>query len=53
VRIGTVQARYETVKPDEEEALNRRAIAAAVEALLTQVACLLDSTEGGSRDASA
>ncbi len=46
-----VQARYEAGDPDEEEALDRLAIVAEVEALLTQVARLLDSTEGGSRDA--
>lgn len=48
-----VQARYEAGDPDEEEALDRRAIVVEVEALLTQVARLLDSTESGSRDAPA
>lgn len=48
-----VQARYEAGDPDEEEALDRPAIVSEVEALLRQVARLLDATEGGSRHASA
>ncbi len=41
-----VQARYEAGDPDEEEALDRRAIVVEVEALLTRVARLLGATEG-------
>jgi HEPN domain-containing protein len=40
-----VQARYEAGDPDEDEALERPAIVAEVEALLTHVARLLDATE--------
>lgn len=48
-----VQARYEAGDPDEEEALDRPTIVSEVEALLRQVARLLDATEGGSRHAPA
>lgn len=47
------EARYEAGDPDEEEALERPAIVAAVGALLTHVERLLAPTEGGDHHAPA